>query len=255
MISKSLVSDSVVLLLLIGVLLAPPGHAAGDRERERVTTEGEGEVEIRDKDLSAARAEALEDGLRKAFENALFEILPSGISLAWRKNILDQLSGRMRKYLLQYRVLSEMPAVHVFFINVEATFAASLIREDLVKLGFAGTEEQRVEPLELFVRVEEVSSFLGYQQLMQGFQRLAYVKSVSPHEVFGTTVLLRLEYERDLEDLLETLWSWRSEEFAFRVDQVKDREITVSLVRTNAWADPPSPFRAVPPAELPREWQ
>ena len=39
-----------------------------------------------------------------------------------------------------------------------------------------------------------------------------------------------LEYQRGLEDLVEAISAWRSDEFAFRVEQVNDREISVSLV-------------------------
>ncbi len=201
-----------------------------ERDRERITTDGEGEAEIQGQDLSLARGEALEDALQKAFENALVEILPLDLSLTGRQDILDQLATRLRRYLLQYRVLSELPALQVFFVNVEATFSVPLIREDLVSLGIAWEEEGTGEPVELFVRVEGVASVRLYQELIQLFRQMANVKAATPYEVFGTSVVLRLEYERGLEALVEALSNWRSEEFSFRVEQVKDREISVLLV-------------------------
>jgi len=56
------------------------------------------------------------------------------------------------------------------------------------------------------------------------------VKTATPYEVFGTSLMIRLEYERGLEDLVEVLSEWRSDEFSFRVEQVNDREISVLLV-------------------------
>ena len=227
---KILEFDSAILLVLIATLLASPAYCADDYDRERITTEGEGEVEIQDQDLSRARGEALEDALQNAFENALVEILPQGLPLAGRQDSLDQLSPRLRRYLLQYRILSEMPALQVFFMNVEATFSVPLVREDLVKLGIVFAEEGTGEPVELFVRVERVSSFRWYQELVQLFQQMAHVRTATVFEVFGTAIVFRLEYERDLDDLLEAISSWSSEEFAFRVEQVKDQEVAVSLV-------------------------
>ena len=80
------------------------------------------------------------------------------------------------------------------------------------------------------MRVKGVASVRLYQELIQLFREMANVKAATPYEVFGTSVVLRLEYERGLEDLVEALSNWRSEEFAFRVEQVNDREISVSLV-------------------------
>ena len=152
------------------------------------------------------------------------------LSLTGRQDILDQLVTRLKRYLIQYRVLSELSALQVFFVNVEATFSAPQIREDLVSLGIAWTEEDPGEPVELFVRVKGVASVRSYQELIQLFRKMANVKAATPYEVFGTSVVLRLEYEGGLEDLVEAISDWRSDEFAFRVDQVNDREISVSLV-------------------------
>jgi len=219
-----------IALLLLATLPVPQARSASDRDRERITTDGEGEAEIRGQDLSLAREDALEDALQKAFENALVEILPLDLSLTGRQDILDQLATRLRRYLLQYRVLSELPALQVFFVNVEATFSVPLIREDLVSLGIAWTEQSTGEPVELFVRVKGVASVRSYQELIQSFRKMANVKATTVYEVFGTAVVLRLEYERALEDLVEAVSDWRSDEFAFRVEQVSDREISVQLV-------------------------
>jgi len=227
---KTIVSGAVAALILMAFLLSPVANIAVGSERVRITAEGEGEAEIQDQDLSRARRAALEDGLQKAFENALVEILPLGHSLAGRRDILDQLTPRLKRYLLQYRVLSEMPALQVFFLNVEATFSVPLIREDLVKVGIAWTDEGPGEPIDLFVRIEGVSSFRWYQQLLEVFQKMAHVNTATAFEVFGTTMVLRLEYDRDLDDLLEAISISSTEEFALRVEQVKEREIKVSLV-------------------------
>lgn len=220
----------IPVLVLIAFFLAPPAYSAGRYDRERITTEGEGEVEIRDQDLSQARAEALEDALQKAFENALVEILPLDVSMAGRRDVFDQLAPRLRRYVLQYRVLSEMPALQVFFMNVEATFSVPLIREDLAKLGVAFAEEGTGESVEMFVRVEGITSYRWYQQLIQLFQQMKHVNSATTFEVFGTSMVLRLEYEGDVDDLLEAISKWSSEEFSLRVEKVKDHEIAVSLV-------------------------
>lgn len=172
----------------------------------------------------------MEDALQKAFENALVEILPLDLSLTGRRDVMDQLAARLRRYLLQYRVLSEMPALQVFFVNVEATFSVPLIREDLVALGLAWSDEITGEPIELFVRVNEIGSVRSYQELIQVFREMSFVNQATPYEVFGTSMVLRLDYERTLEDLMEAISSWRSEEFAFKLEQVNDREITVLLV-------------------------
>ena len=225
-----MVSRAVSALVLMAFLLSPIANLAGGAEPLRITAEGEGEAEIQDQDLSRARREALEDGLQKAFENALVEILPLGHSLAGRQDILDQLTPRLKRYLLQYRVLSEMPALQVFFLNVEATFSVPLIREDLAKVGIAWTDEGPGELIDLFVRIEGVSSFRWYQQVLEVFQKMAHVSTATPFEVFGTAMVLRLQYERDLDDLLEAISTCSTEEFALRVEQVKEREIKVSLV-------------------------
>jgi hypothetical protein len=223
---------AVAALVLMTCLLSPPAYCTGSSDRERITAEGEGEAEIRDQDLPGARREALQDGLQKAFENAVVEILPLGHSLAGRQDVLDQLSPGLKRYLLQYRVLSEMPALQVFFLNVEATFSVPLIRKDLAKIGIAWEEEGTGEPIDLFVRIEGVSSFLWYQRLLEVFQTMSHVRTATTFEVFGATMVLRLAYERDLDDLLNMISSCGSEEFSLRVEQVEDREIKVSLVTT-----------------------
>jgi len=222
--------DLFIALLLLTAVPVPPAHSASEHDRERITTDGEGEAGIQGQDLSLARGEALEDALQKAFENALVEILPLDLSLTGRQDALDQLATRLRRYLLEYRVLSELPALQVFFVNVEATFSVPLIREDLVSLGIAWEEEATGAPVELFVRVKGVASVRSYQELIQIFRKMTNVKTATPYEVFGTSLMIRLEYERGLEDLVEALSEWRSDEFSFRVEQVNDREISVSLV-------------------------
>ncbi len=102
-----------IALFLLATLPVPQARSASERDRERITTDGEGEAGIRGQDLSLAREDALEDALQKAFENALVEILPLDLSLTGRQDILDQLATRLRRYLLQYRVLSELPALQV----------------------------------------------------------------------------------------------------------------------------------------------
>ncbi|MGW8321563.1 MAG: hypothetical protein ACWGSD_08430, partial [Thermodesulfobacteriota bacterium] len=183
--------DLIVALLLLANLPMPPAYSMSERDRERITTDGEGEAEIRGQDLSRARGEALEDALQKAFENALVEILPLDLSLTGRQDILDQLATRLKRYLLQYRVLSEFPALQVFFVNVEATFSVPLIGEDLASLGIAWTEEATGEPVELFVRVKGVTSVRLYQELIQLFRKMANVKVATPYELFGTSVVIR----------------------------------------------------------------
>jgi hypothetical protein len=223
----------VLLLAMLPVLLEISTECAGSPNRDRVTIEGEGEAAIQTEDLPRARNDALEDALHKAFENALAEILPLDLSLAMRQDIVDQLAPRLKRYLLQYRVLSEMPALQVYFLNVEATFSVPLIRDDLAKIGFAWTEEETGESVELFVRVEGVPSFGWYQQVLQVFEQMVFVNRATPFEAFGTSLVLRLEVQRDLEGLLEAISSLRDDEFAFRVEQVRDQEITVSLVPMN----------------------
>ena len=222
--------DLVVALLLFAAVPVPPVLSENERDRERITTDGEGEAAIQGQDLSLARRKALEEALQKAFENALVEILPLDLSLTGRQDILDQLATRLKRYLLQYRVVSELSALQVFFVNVEATFSAPLIREDLVSLGIAWTEEGPGEAVELFVRVKGVASVRSYQELIQLFRKMANVKAATPYEVFDTSVVLRLEYERGLEDLVEAISTWSSAEFSFRVEQVNDPEISVLLV-------------------------
>ena len=188
--------DLVVALLLFAAVPVPPVLSENERDRERITTDGEGEAAIQGQDLSLARRKALEEALQKAFENALVEILPLDLSLTGRQDILDQLATRLKRYLLQYRVVSELPALQVFFVNVEATFSAPLIREDLVPLGIAWTEERLGDPVELFVRVEGVASVRLYQELIQLFREMANVKATTCYEVLGTSVVLRLEFVR-----------------------------------------------------------
>lgn len=221
----------ILFFLLIGCVLAHPARAANMTNRETVTTEGEGEAEIQGEDFPLARGEALEDALQKAFENALVEILPLDLSLTGRQDLMDQLGPRLKRYLLQYRILSEMPALQVFFLNVEATFSVPLIQDDLVALGVSWSDEGVVEPVELFVRVDGVGSVRAYQELMQWFRQSANVKAVTPYEAFGTAMVLRLEYAGGVDDLLEAISGWISEEFAFRVEQVSEGAISVSLVR------------------------
>ncbi len=218
----------VVLMLAASPVLA--ASSANGHERDGITTEGEGEAEIQGRDLSVARGEALEDALQKAFENALVEILPLNVSLAERQDALNQLAGRLKRYLVQYRVLSEMPALQAFFVNVEATFSVPQIREDLASLGITWEEEGTGKPVERFVRIEGVSSVRWYQELLQMFRRLPGMKTVTPYEAFGTSLVLRLEYGRTLDDLLAAISDLHPEEFSFAVGQADETEIRVSLV-------------------------
>ena len=133
-------------VVLVALLLAPLRYASSDPNRDRITTEGEGEAEIYDLDLSRARKEALEDALRRAFENAMVEILPLDFMIGARQDLTDQLAPALRSFLLQYRILSEMPALQVFFINVEATFSIPLIRAELVKLGVTWADDAKANP-------------------------------------------------------------------------------------------------------------
>jgi hypothetical protein len=220
----------MVVLIVFSFSLVPPAECVGGPDQDRVTTEGEGEAEIQLEDLSRARNDALEDALHKAFEDALAEILPLDLSLAMRQDIVDQLSPRLKRYLLQYRILSEMPALQVFFLNVEATFSVSLIRDDLAKIGFAWTEEGSGEPVEFFIRIEGITSFVWYQQVLDALETMSHVRSLTPFEVLGTSLVLRLEYERDMDSLLEAVSSFGADDFAFHVEQVRDQEIAVSLV-------------------------
>ena len=227
---KRSLSELIVVLLLLTAMPVPSARSASEHDRDRITTEGEGEAEIQGRDLSLARGEALEDALQKAFENALVEILPLNVSLTGRQDALDRLTDRLKRYLLQYRVLSEMPALQVFFVNVEATFSVSLIQEDLVSLGITWEDEGTGEPVELFVRIEGVSSVHWYQQVLQLFRQMANMNTVSLYEAFGTALVLRLEYGRTPDDLLEAISGLHSDEFSFKVEQVDERKILVSLV-------------------------
>lgn len=222
-----------ILFLLIGTWLTTAAHAASVRDREAVTAQGEGEAEIRGEDSALARGEAFEDALQKAFENALVEILPLDFSLAGRQDVLEQLGPRLKKYLLQYRILSEMPALQVFFVSVEATFSVPLVREDLVSLGLAWAEESAGEPVEFFVRMQGVVSIRSYLELMQLIQGMADVRSVVPYEVFGSAVVFRVEYRRALNDLVEAISALHSSESALRIEQVSDKEVLISVVTTS----------------------
>jgi hypothetical protein len=222
-----------ILLLLIGASLGSPANAVSARDRETVTAQGEGEAETRGEEYAVARGEALEDALRKAFENALTEILPLDFSLTGRQEVLEQLGPRLKKYLLQYRILSEMPAQQVFFVNVEATFSVPLVREDLVALGLAWAEESAGEPVALFVRVQGVGSFRSYMELIQLIRGITDVRSVTPYEVFGSAVVFRVEYRRTLHDLVDAISALHSSGSAFRIERVSDNEVSLSLMTTS----------------------
>jgi hypothetical protein len=211
---------------------SPTVCPAGDSLPERVTKEGEGEAEIQEQDLSSARKGALEDALRDAFEKALLDTMPAGLTLGEQEVLLKDLGPMKKRFLMQYRILSEMPALQVFFVTVEATFGVALIEEELERRGVTWGEGTQVEPTEILVGIRGVTSFDRYQRLIELFRyEIASVMGVSVFEVFGTYLALRLDYEGGgIPELLETVSVMYVDEFEIRLEEVKDREIIFSLV-------------------------
>jgi len=224
-----MLSVAIAFLLPEDVSLAVDPAGTG---RERITTEGEGQADIVKQDLSHARQEAMEDALASAFEVALLESVPAAVSLAEHRRILQELLPMKKRFLLKYRILSEMPAMDVFFVTVEATFSNSLIQEDLVRLGIVVTgDEIEEEVVAISVRVRGVSSFRWYHDFLNRLRNISpRIKSARPYEIYKTEMIINVEFNGDAGELENLLLAERFDDFQIRVDHTGEEEISVSLV-------------------------
>ena len=211
-----------------------------------ITTEGEGEADIHDQDLNRARKEAMEDALQKAFELALFGILPEGIPLTEHQDLLEALTPMKKKFLIQYRILAEMPAVQVFFITVEATFSNVLLREELVRRGVYGTEDKDREPVTVEIVLSGVTSYRFYRDLQKGISReIDHVEDVRPLEVFGTRLVLRVKYRGDPQVFKESFNQWLAEDL-LPGDETMDESVGLEI--SLSFPDEDDPGHGSPPA-------
>ena len=236
----------LVVFLPLQTMSVSLAEGSGKGARERVTTEGEGQAGIVNQDLSRARQAAMEDALGAAFEVALLETVPAGVSLAEHRRILKELLPKKKRFLLQYRILSEMPAVDLFFVTVEATFSNSQIQEELVSLGVLNSGDETEEEVRTIrIRVSGISSFRWYHDLLfrlrEGSDR---IESVNPYEIFGTEMVLAVEFKGDINGLTEALLTARFDDFTIRLDQTGEEEIAVSLISYEEFTtpDPGSPL-------------
>ena len=215
--SKLLIYNFIPLVLFCCAFVFFSGtvsvaQSSVDASMEMITAEGEGEAEITGQDLGRARKEALEDALQKAFENALIRILPEGLPLTEHQVLLEELVPMKKKFLVQYRILAEMPALQVFFLTVEATFSQTILREELVRRHVYSQGGEEVEPVTVKIDLRGVTSFRLYEDLTQRLSReLAHVEDVKPLEVYGTRLVLELKYRGDPQEFEDAFNRWFSE--------------------------------------------
>lgn len=235
---STLLSRALAILSLflvfegMGLLSLGGKQTYAQEKREKVTTEGEGEAEIQGQDLNHARQEALKNALQNAFEKALFEVLPEGLSLAEHQNLLETLAPMRTKYLLQFRILAEMPALQVFFMTVEATFSNTLIQEELTERGISTQENSEKEPVTFDLSLRGVTSFGVYQDLLELLPKKIYgIESINPVEVYATLLVIRVTYRGDPSELEEAVRQClldRQQESTGANDEPEKIEITVS---------------------------
>ncbi len=225
-----------VLFLLVALLPAP----ALERGPERIVKEGEGEAEIQDQDLSGARRKALDEALRKAFEEAVMEVLPLELSLADRQSFVERIAPRLKEALMQYRILSEMPALNLYVVTVEATFSGPQIREGLAGLGAFPAEEATAEAAAYLVRFRGISSMGLYRKVREVFrEEMPRVRSAVPWEVYGNEMVLRVLFGGTLDELAAEIEGREVEEgVALRVEERGEKGMTVLVGGEDAGSGP-----------------
>lgn len=217
-----------LLICLMACALAggPPVEAAGG---DRITVEGEGESAVANEESSGAREDALESGLEAAFEKALLGAIPDEVPLARREELAEKLGAQKRKFLLKYRILSELPAPDVYFVTVEATYSLSLIRKALREEGVSleGANVPEVTEIDLFVA--GVSSFAWYRALMDGLEGLSRAKRVSLVEVSGDKAVFRVAYRGEVAELADRVSSLQGLPFRIEWDEISEERLSISL--------------------------
>ncbi len=212
----------VVFISSIVCLSAPAtmSFAQEGDVRERITVEGEGEAVILDEDLSEARKMALDKAFQNAFENALYEVLPLGLPPEADPEIFNELVAMKKKFLLRYRILSEMPALEEFFITIQVTFSVPMILQELAAKGIMQESKKITEFIKINIYFSGVSVFEWYQHLMHLFrQELDHVKTVGLVEVLETSMVLHVEYEGELLDFMNAMADLQFNEFKLEVSE------------------------------------
>ncbi len=211
---------AAVILLSAAV---PMSFATERKVQERITVEGEGEAGILGEDLSGARKTALGKAFKNAFENALDQILPLGLPPEAGPDIFNELAGKRKKFLLGYRILSEMPAMEEFFITIEATFSGPMILHELAAKGIGRENKESADFIKINVHFTGVTVFEWYQRLMYLFQQeLEYVKTASLVEALDSSMVLHVEYEGDFLDFMNTVADLRFKEFVLELREGKN---------------------------------
>jgi len=196
------------LSVLVQLLLCPapfPGAGPcplawaqqGDAD-DRIVVEGEGEAAIVNQDFMAARQEALESAKRNAFSAALLASLPEPLALSEQERLLHELAPRINEFLIQYR-FEELPAAGLMFVSVEAAFSRSSLHEEFRKRGlFQVRGDVRGEPEELLLSIHGIRSLRTYGALLKELpRRIDRIRSMTPYEVFGDRLTLKVLFQGD----------------------------------------------------------
>ncbi len=231
----------VLVFVLSGFFAWAEAQTFVQKTREKITAEGEGEAEIQGQDLNRARQEAMEDAMKNAFERALFEVMPEGLSLTEHQDLLQDLTPTRNKYLLKFRILAEMPALQVFFMTVEATFSNTLIQEELGKRGMIPQDVSGKEPVAFELSLQGISSFGMYQDLLQRLpEEIEGIESLKPMEVYGTLLVVRFTYRGDLPEIEDRIRQWILHEQHARSDGFKVPE-EIEIILSPVLVDPVEP--------------
>jgi hypothetical protein len=179
-----------------------------------LTADGEGEAVVENKNMAQARDRALEDAFQKAFEKAVYALLPSPLPIDRTHEGIQRLLPKHKRYLIGYRILSEIPTPQIYFVSVQAIYSVPLLKGDLSTIGFMETVKQ--PPVrDIIINVHNVFSCSCYHELSDGLlKNIPGVISLLPKMIYGTEVTLSVRFRGDPRTLVEAIQNWKRDDFS-----------------------------------------
>ena len=215
---------SVFLLFYLAALVS-----AQEKNVREINFNVEGRAVISHNDIAGARNEALADALLQAVLSAALRIIPAEIQDTNLDQVRQAVSGQQDKYVKNYKITGEKSQADLYFVNVDANVALSVLMSDLQKIGIIQPAKAAASFTVVSLTVRGLTKYSDFSYLREFLRRkTAIVKNVYPRYFEWQQAKLDIEISTTAQVLADELAKARL--YILNTERISNNQIIITLL-------------------------
>lgn len=152
---------SLIALIIITFSLFFSSSYLLSQENSSLLT-SDGVASIYKDNIANARADAINDAIKKTVQGAL-ETLLSAVQISQNYNLIDEnIINKSQQYITNYKVVSEKAIGNIYQVTIQTKILKTKLKEDLFVLGLLSTKKDSIKTLVMLAEEDIESSRFNY---------------------------------------------------------------------------------------------